>query len=120
MDELRKLTLGVDLQQGHGLFDNLPIPQDLKTTVMEWQRLSWFTVEGSQEVFVNNIGMKPGDPSADVLFAFVFFCLHTRHLEDLKMRGLLEDVSASNCSIVPQEEDQGSTEVGGSRPSWTT
>ena len=34
--------------------------------------LAWFTVEGSPYYFVHNIGVKPGDPSADVLFAFVF------------------------------------------------
>ena len=72
MDALRRLTLEVDLSQGHCLFDQLPIPQDLKTAVREWLRLAWFTVEGSPHFFVHNIGVKPGDPSADVLFAFVF------------------------------------------------
>ena len=47
MDELRRLTLEVDLSQGHCLFDQLPLPQDLKTAVREWLRLAWFTVEGS-------------------------------------------------------------------------
>ena len=46
MDALRRLTLEVDLSQGHCLFDQLPIPQDLKTAVREWLRLAWFTVEG--------------------------------------------------------------------------
>ena len=69
MDELRRLTLEVDLSQGHCLFDHLPLPQDLKAAVREWLRLAWFTVEGSPFYFVHNIGVKPGDPSADVLFA---------------------------------------------------
>ena len=47
MDELRRLTLEVELSQGHCLFDQLPLPQDLKTAVREWLRLAWFTVEGS-------------------------------------------------------------------------
>ena len=47
MDELRRLTLEVDLSQGHCLFDHLPLPQDLKAAVREWLRLAWFTVEGS-------------------------------------------------------------------------
>ena len=62
MKELRKPTLGVELQQGHCLFDHLPILQGLKAAVREWQRLAWFTVEGSSEVFVHNIGVKHGDP----------------------------------------------------------
>ena len=78
MDELRRLTLEVDLSQGHCLFDHLPLPQDLKATVREWLRLAWFSVEGSPLFFVHTIGVKPGDPLADVLFAFVFFCFHAR------------------------------------------
>ena len=36
MDELRRLTLEVDLSQGHWLCDHLPLPQDLKVAVREW------------------------------------------------------------------------------------
>ena len=42
MDALRRLTLEVDLSQGHCLFDHSPIPHDLKTAVREWLRLAWF------------------------------------------------------------------------------
>ena len=73
MDELRRLTLEVDLSQGHCLFDHLPLPQDLKAAVREWLRLAWFTVEGSPFYFVHNIGVKPGDPSAN--FVCVRFLL---------------------------------------------
>ena len=45
MDELRRLTLEVDVSQGDCPFDQLPLPQDLKTAVREWLRLAWFTVE---------------------------------------------------------------------------
>ena len=69
MDELRRLTLEVDLGQGHCLFDQLPLPQDLKNAMREWLRLAWFTVDGSPYYFVHSIGVKPSDPSADVLFA---------------------------------------------------
>ena len=55
--------------------DQLPIPQDLKSVVREWQRLAWFTVDGSPTFFVHTIGVKPSDPSTDVLFAFVSACI---------------------------------------------
>ena len=51
-----------------------------------------------------NIGVKPGDPSTDALFAFVFFCFHSRLKERLKAEGLLEDIPTSGCSILPNEE----------------
>ena len=58
--ELRRLTLEVDLSQGHCLFDQLPLPQDLKSAVRECLRLAWLTVEGSPYYIVHNIGVKPG------------------------------------------------------------
>ena len=112
MDELRRLTLEVDLSQGHCLFDHLPLPQDLKAAVREWLRLAWFSVEGSPLFFVHNIGVKPGDPSADVLFAFVFFCFHARLKEELRDEGLLETVEARGANILPEEVEGRSTEVG--------
>ena len=112
MDELRRLTLEVELSQGHCLFDQLPLPQDLKTAVREWLRLAWFTVEGSPYYFVHNIGVKPGDPSADVLFAFVFFCFHTRLKDEPRAEGLLETIEASGTTILPYESVGSLTEVG--------
>ena len=74
-ERLRHLTLEVDLSQGHGLFDQLPLPQDLNAAVREWLRLACFTVEGSPYYFVHNIGVKPGDPSADVCFCICVLLL---------------------------------------------
>ena len=107
MDDLRKVSLAVDMSLGHCLVDESPIPQYLKAVVREWQRLAWYTVEGSQTVFVHNIGVKPGDPSADVLFAlrsfaFTFGCA----------LGLLEEVPACGSTIVPVALPNQSTEVG--------
>ncbi len=44
----------------------------------EWQRLALYTIEGSQHSFVHNIGVKPGDPAADVLFALAFYSFHEK------------------------------------------
>ena len=110
--ELRRLTLEVDLSQGHCLFDQLPLPQDLKVAVREWLRLAWFTVEGSPFYFVHNIGVKPGDPSTDVIFAFVFFCFHARLKEELGAEGLLETVDANGMTILPVPTDGIQTGIG--------
>ena len=55
---------------------------------------------------------KPSDPSADVLFAIVFFCSHTRLQKELRSEGLLEVVPVNCTSIMSQEEADGATEVG--------
>ena len=112
MNELHKISLGVDLAHGHCMFDELPIPSDLRGVVRKWQRLAWFTEEGFPTVFVHNIGVKPGDPSTDVLFAFTFFCFHTRLRSQLRKAGLLEEVPACGSSILPVIPCTQSTEIG--------
>jgi hypothetical protein len=56
------------------LFEEIQVPMNLAEVVREWQRLAWFMVDGSQSVFVHNIGVQPSDPAADVLFALAFHC----------------------------------------------
>ena len=48
----------------------LAIAQDLVEVVRDWQRLVWFPVQGSEFVYVHNIGVQPGDQVAGILFAF--------------------------------------------------
>ena len=74
MDELRKQSVQCSISEGHCLFGTLPLPKDLVEVVMEWQRLAWFSVNGSEFKYVHNIGVKPGDPAADVLFTLAFYC----------------------------------------------
>ena len=83
MAVLRKQQVLVDLEQGHCQFQDLPLPQNVVQVVREWQRLAWFLVGGPPSVFIHNIGVKPGDPTADVLFAFAFHCCHPKLLETL-------------------------------------
>ena len=44
--ELRKQVLETDIAAGHCLFEELKLPTDLLTTIREWLRLPWFTVQG--------------------------------------------------------------------------
>ena len=78
------------LQHGTVFFWTLPLPGDLIAVVRELQRLSWFSMEESAFLFVHNIGVKPGDPAADVLFAFALYCLRTRMLEALRLANIME------------------------------
>ena len=61
---------------------------------------------------MHNIGVKPGDPSADVLFACVFYCFHVRLKEELRAEGLLETIEASGTTILPEDVEARHTEVG--------
>ena len=61
---------------------------------------------------MHKIGVKPDDPSADVLLAFVFYCFHARLKEELRVEGLLETVETNGLSIWPVLADGTQTEVG--------
>ena len=99
MGVLCKQTVLVDLAQGHCLFQDLPLPQNLVQVVRKWQRLAWFLVEGSLVALIHIIRVKPGDPAADVLFAFAFHCVHQKLFESFRSEGLMESVVPSGKSI---------------------
>ena len=113
MDTRRKQSVLVDFEDGHCLFNDLPLPQDLVSVVLEWQQLAWFIVEGSPYVYIHHIGVKPGGPVVDVLFAFAFHCVHQK----LRTQTLLEMAPLRGKGIYPvgQVEEQ----VGiGAPPLW--
>jgi hypothetical protein len=112
MDELRKQTLQCTIEEGHCLFGHLPLPNDLVEVVREWQRLAWFSVQDSDLRFVHNIGVKPGDPAADVLFAFAFYCFHTKLLKTLEEHDLTESVTANGITISPSAHPPSLVPVG--------
>ena len=104
MDALRKQSVLVDLETGHCLFNDLPLPQDLASVVREWQRLAWFIVEGSPYVFIHNIGMKPSDPTADVLFGFACHCSHQKLLTNLRTDNLIQVVPLRGKGMDPVDQ----------------
>ena len=108
MDVLRKQTVLVSFRSGHCLFNDLPLPQDLVSIVREWQRLAWYLVEGSPLMIIHKIGVKPRDPTADVLFAFAVHRFHQKLLSDLRLDNLIETVPLKGKGIlsVPKPEVQ--------------
>jgi len=88
MDSLRKGVIQSEVTRGQCLFTALDVPRDLAEVVAEWQRLAWYTIEGSPNSFVHNIGVKPSDPTTDVLFALAFYSFHQKLLDKLKQYGL--------------------------------
>ena len=100
-DELRKQVLAADIAAGRCRFEELKLPTDLLAAIREWLRLPWFMVQGCPDYLVHNIGVKPGDPAADVLFAFVFHCFHALLLTRLREAGLAEFVLQRGRGIIP-------------------
>ncbi len=99
MDELRKQSLMADISSGHCLPGTLALPTDLCAVVRDWQRLAWFTVEGSDMQFIHNIGVKPGEPATDVLFALGFHCFHGQLLVNLADAELIQSINVRGAHL---------------------
>ena len=50
---------------------------------------SWFTVQGAEKRALHFTGVDPGDPTADVMFAFAFARFHRKLVDRLRKKGLL-------------------------------
>ena len=61
--------------------------------------------------FIHNIGAKPGDPAADVLFAFAFYCFHTQLPKALQDANLAAPVPLAGKGLLPSDEDPEETDV---------
>ena len=51
----------------------------------DWHQTNWFTVQGAALHFT---GVRPGDPTADVMFAFAFARFQRKLVEPLRKKGL--------------------------------
>ena len=49
---------------------------------------------------MHNIGVKPGDPAAEVLFALAFHCFHRKLLAVLREQGLSQSVTVQGDGIL--------------------
>jgi hypothetical protein len=69
-------------------------------------------VEGSDFKYVHNIGVKPGDPAADVLFALAFYYFHSKLLSELDKHQLGEAVHIRGNCIVPTQDPFSDVKLG--------
>ena len=53
----------------------LGMAPDVAAMLADWQQTNWFTVQGAALHFT---GVRPGDPTADVMFAFAFAWFHRK------------------------------------------
>ena len=66
---------------------------------------------------MHNIGVKPGDPAADILFALAFYCFHDKLLRTLEEHDLADKVIVKGMLI--QESDEMPQEVRLGAPPYT-
>ena len=62
---------------------------DVAAMLADWHQTNWFTVQGAEKRAIHLTGVRPGDPTADVMFAFVFARFHRKLVDRLVKKGLL-------------------------------
>ena len=58
----------------------------------DWHQTNWFTVQGAEKRAIHATGVRPGDPTADIIFAFAFARFHRKLVERLRKKGLLPEI----------------------------
>ena len=70
----------------------------------DWRQTNWFTVQGAEKRALNFTGVRPGDRTADVMFAFAFARFHRKLVERLRKKGLLCAILQLDASADESEE----------------
>ena len=61
---------------------------DVAEMLPGWHQTNWFTVQGAEKRALHAMEGRPGDPTADIAFAFAFARFHRKLTERLRMKDL--------------------------------
>ena len=67
----------------------LRMAPDVAAMLADWHQTNWFTVQGAEKRAIHSTGVRPCDPTADVIFAFAFARFHRKLVDRLGKKGLL-------------------------------
>ena len=84
---------GVAALSKHGLAEGR------RSALASWHRGSWFMVRGSRRCILPSLGVRPGDPLADVVFAIAFAAFLKLLNAELAARGLQPTVAIAGPGI---------------------
>ena len=62
---------------------------DVAAMLADWHQTSCFRVQGAEKRTLHATGVRPGGPTADIMFAFAFARFHRKLAERLRKKGLL-------------------------------
>ena len=61
---------------------------DVAAMLSDWHQTNWFTMQGPEKRVLHVRGVRPGDPTADIMFAFAFDRFHRKLPKRLRKKGL--------------------------------
>ena len=86
----------------------LGMASDVAAMLADWHQTNCFTVQGAEKRAIHSTGVRPGDPTADVMFAFAFARFHRKLVDRLGKKGMLPAIllhgSQLNASADESEE----------------
>ena len=97
-------ALSDEIEQGATALQRHLVPECWRSALADWHRGSWFSVRGSGRCIMPDLGVRPGDPPADVVFAIAFDAFLKLLNKELDARGLLPSVVTSGPGIVRSSE----------------
>jgi hypothetical protein len=75
------------------------VPAGWRSALADWHRGSWFMVRGSRRCILPSLGVRPGDPPADAVFALAFDAFLKLLNVELAARGLQPAVPVAGPGI---------------------
>ena len=100
------------LQAGNSVFQQCQLPTDIANALREWHRLAWFTAQGTDQCDIHDAGLKPGGPTADLMFAFIFSCFHKKNISALKEEHFEISINLHGLSLTPLDQQPTGQEMG--------
>ena len=70
----------------------LGMAPDVAAMLADWHQTNWFTLQGAEKRALHFTGVRPGDPTADVMSAFAFARFHRKLVDRLGKKGLLPTI----------------------------
>ena len=70
-------------------FEAAMVPKHLECVLTDFFRGTWFSVQHSPQLWCPRKGTKPGDPLADIIFAFVMAQILTRIHDEVQSLGVV-------------------------------
>ena len=78
----------------------LGMAPDLAAMLADWHETNWFTMQGAEKRALHSTWVRPGDPTADAMFAFAFARFHRKMVKRLWKKGLLPAITADESEEI--------------------
>ena len=72
---------------------------DVAAMLADWHQTNWFKMQCAEKRAIHATGVRPGDPTADIMFAFAFAMFHRELVERLNKKGLLPAILLQGAQV---------------------